>query len=268
MNTKKCVPSGCGLIKDVSEFNKNRARKDGHDALCRQCQNASIRAIRQRIKDGEHTARTNPKLQADGQARFDAHLAGLGSVRVGVYINTHTPVAVRCPSGHVTERYPKDIYSGYGCKVCNNTGGINLTKLGRSVEGALAPRWLYVIRFTAGLWKVGVGTDSRVHAHTLPCNGGGVVLYQTLTTKAAAYVTEQRVLKGDLSEFNLDSDHVPEHYEGRTEFLSIDPTAHIRTLEHRVPLAADPDAADWHADFANNIVADEVEKQRTNAQHS
>ena len=102
--------------------------------------------------------------------------------------------------------------------------------------------------------------------HTQECNGGGVVIYQILTTKAAAYVIEQRVLKDDLRKFNFDKAMIPEHYSGRTEFLCIDPTAYIKTLEHRVPLAADPDAADWHVDFANNIVADEVERKQHEAQ--
>ena len=265
MSTKQCLPSGCGLVKDVSEFNKSRTRKDGYNQTCRSCDNATSRARRQRIKSGKHTSRSHAEMLDDGRVRFDAHLAELGEERVGEWHGVATQTAVRCPYGHVTDRYPYNMFRS-GCKVCNQTGAINLRTLGRSVDDALAARWLYVIRFPAGQWKVGIGTDSRVHKHTQECNGGGVVIYQTLTTKAAAYVIEQRVLKDDLRKFNFDKAMIPEHYEGRTEFLCIDPTAYIKTLEHRVPLAADPDAADWHVDFANNIVADEVERKRHEAQ--
>jgi hypothetical protein len=203
----------------------------------------------------------------DSRVRFDAYLAEIGEERVGEWHGVMTKTAVRCSYGHVTERRPNHIITeGKGCSVCNQTGGINLRTLGRSVDNALAARWLYVIRFPAGRWKVGVGTDRRVNEHTQDSNGGGVVIYQTLTTKAAAYVIEQRVLKDDLRKFNFDKAMIPEHYSGRTEFLCIDPTAYIRTLEHRVPLAADPDAADWHVDFVNNIVADEVERKHREAQ--
>jgi hypothetical protein len=206
-------------------------------------------------------------MMEDSRVRFDAHLADIGEERVGEWNGVMTITAVRCSYGHVTDRCPNDILnSGSGCSVCNLTGGINLRTLGRSVENALAARWLYVIRFPTGRWKVGVGTDSRVNEHTQKSNGGGVVIYQTLTTKAAAYVIEQRVLKDDLRKFNFDKAMIPEHYFGRTEFLCINPTAYIKTLEHRVPLAADPDAADWHVDFVNNIVADEVERKQHEAQ--
>jgi len=199
--------------------------------------------------------------------QFDAHLAEIGEKRVGEWGGVMTKTAVRCSYGHVTDRLPNNILNfGTGCKVCNQTGCINLRTLGRSVDNALAARWLYVIRFPAGRWKVGVGTDDRVHEHTRDSSGGGVVIYQILTTKAAAYVIEQRVLKDDLRKFNFDKAEIPEHYSGRTEFLCIDPTAYVKTLEHRVPLAADPDAADWHVDFVNNIVADEVERKQREAQ--
>ena len=268
MSTKQCSPvSGCGLVKDLLEFNKHSRRKDGRQDICRACDNAACRARQQRIKDGEHIARSHAEVLEDSRIRFDAQLAELGEERVGDWHGTQTATAIRCPYGHVTERYPYDSFShGYGCKVCNQTGGINLRTLGRSVDGALAPRWLYVIRFPDGRWKVGLGTDSRVYKHTCESNGGGVVIYQTLTTKAAAYVIEQRVLKDDLRKFNFDKALIPEHYQGRTEFLCIDPTHYIKTLEHRVPLAADPDAADWHVDFVNNIVADEVERKQHEAQ--
>ena len=267
MSTKQCPPSGCGLVKDLSEFSKDRTRKDGHNAKCKPCQKAADRIRRQRIKGGEHTARSYAEILEESRIRFDAHLAELGEERVGEWHGAMTPTAVRCPYGHVTDRRPDNILNlGRGCKVCNQIGGINLRTLGRSVDDALAARWLYVIRFPDGRWKVGLGTDGRVYEHTCERNGGGVVIYQTLTTKAAAYVIEQRVLKDDLRKFNFDKAMIPEHYSGRTEFLCIDPTAYIKTLEHRVPLAADPDAADWHVDFVNNIVADEVERKQHEAQ--
>ena len=267
MSTKQCSPRHCGLVKDLSEFNKDRTAKDGHNNICRLCHRAAERLRTQRTKDGDHTVRSYAEIHADGRDRFDAHLAELGEKRVGDWHGIHTTTAVRCAYGHVTDRYPTAIFHhGSGCKVCNQIGGINLRTLGRSVDGALDARWLYVIRFPAGRWKVGLGTDRRVYEHTRERNGGGVVIYQTLTTKAAAYVIEQRVLKDDLYKFNFDKALIPEHYSGRTEFLCIDPTHYIKTLEHRVPLAADPDAADWHVDFVNNIVADEVERKQHEAQ--
>ena len=54
---KKCT--SCNKTKDISEFNKNITRKDGHDNICRDCRralyrNRTIRTKRTSIENNQH----------------------------------------------------------------------------------------------------------------------------------------------------------------------------------------------------------------------
>ena len=298
MSTKKCPPGGCGLVKDVSEFGKDRTRKDGYKVLCRQCQNASIRAIRQRIKDGEHTARTRAEKHAEGQARFDAHLAELGWVRVGVYINTQTHVAVRCNNGHITKRRPDNIYGGMGCRVCADAklpGIINETNIARSLfmgdpyapGGALTTTDFYLIVFTDDdgkiFFKVGIsgGKDSeRLKAHN---RAGRKTVRVWRTFKLNARLMEVAAL-AFFDEFQIAPNFADEYTRkcvGPNETLTIDPLDWIeRHLRNHLILLDGNDVPVRELDYDTDCVGhwellfehlqenDEVEKQQTNAQHS
>ena len=88
---------------------------------------------------------------------------------------------------------------------------------------------------------------------------GGIIVLQVLTTEASAYRLEQLMLtKFEL--YRCAKHVVPEGLEGRTEFVIINPRNCALRFEQLMPLAADPDAAERHVDFAMGIAADEHER--------
>ena len=250
MSTKQCAPSGCGLVKDLSEFNKHRRMKDGHNTICRPCQNAADRARHQRIKDGEHITRTYAEIHEDSRDRFDAHLAELGEKRVGEWHDMNTPTAVRCAYGHVTERTPHAILNhGSGCKVCaaaNHPGSINETTIARSLfrgdpcadGGALTATDFYLIVFTDDdgkiFFKVGIsgGKDSsRLKAHN---RGGRQTVRVWRTYKLNARLMEVAVL-GFFDEFQIAPNFADEYTRkcvGPNETLTVDPLGWIERYLH------------------------------------
>jgi len=250
MTTKRCIPSGCGLVKDLSEFNKDSTKKDGHQRLCRPCQKATNLALRQRIKSGEHTVRSLAEIHVDGMDQFDAHLAEIGEERVGEWNGVLTKTAVRCSYGHVTERRPANIVnSGYGCRVCahaNQTGCINETTIARSLfksdpcadGGALTATDFYLIVFTDDngkiFFKVGIsgGKDSaRLKAH----NGAGRRTVRVWRTyKLNARLMEAAVL-GFFDEFQIAPTFADEYTRrcvGPNETLTTDPLGWIERYLH------------------------------------
>ena len=250
MTTKRCPPSGCGLVKDLSEFSKDRTKKDGHNSRCRSCNVAIERLRRQRIKDGEHVPRTHAEILEDSRVRFDAHLAELGEERVGDWHGTHTPTAVRCAYGHVTERRPNDtLNSGYGCRVCADAklpGVINETTIARSLfrgdpcadGGALTATDFYLIVFTDDdgkiFFKVGIsgGKDSsRLKAHN---RGGRQTVRVWRTSKLNARLMEVAVL-GFFDEFQIAPNFADEYTRkcvGPNETLTVDPLGWIERYLH------------------------------------
>jgi len=60
METKKCTT--CKSDKELSEFNKNKTRKDGHNNICRSCSNnSSIRYYKNNIKKHNDYVRDRSK---------------------------------------------------------------------------------------------------------------------------------------------------------------------------------------------------------------
>jgi hypothetical protein len=188
-------------------------------------------------------------LQAAGEARFDAHLAERGSVRIGVYINTQEPVAVRCANGHITEQYPRHIYSGKGCRVCayaDHPGGINETNIARSLfmgdpyapHGALTTTDFYLIVFTDDdgkiFFKVGIsgGKDSdRLKRHN---RAGRQTVRVWRTYKLNARLMEAATL-AFFAEFQIAptfADEATRKCVGPNETLTIDPLDWIERHLH------------------------------------
>lgn len=57
---KKLCPE-CNRLLEMSEFHLRRRARDGHQRLCRECQNAAVTRTRDRMKAREY-ARTYAKL--------------------------------------------------------------------------------------------------------------------------------------------------------------------------------------------------------------
>ena len=74
-NSKTAVPDGyklckcCGQIKPLSEFQRNKRHKDGHDYKCKECVNARRKTLRAKRKAEKETA-TQPKVPFDYNRRI------------------------------------------------------------------------------------------------------------------------------------------------------------------------------------------------------
>lgn len=63
----------------------------------------------------------HPRLRSAvlAEERFRARIAELGATVAGEYLNTRTPVPLRCPQGHSCNPRPSSVLSGQGiCRVC------------------------------------------------------------------------------------------------------------------------------------------------------
>jgi len=69
MNTKKCYT--CGKTKELTEFNKNKVRKDGFNSICRECSKA--RSKQYYAENREHHKKVvlaNNKKKTERNRRF------------------------------------------------------------------------------------------------------------------------------------------------------------------------------------------------------
>lgn len=83
MKTKKCTGKhGCGKIKPISEFHKNKSRKDGHRVYCKTCVNKIYEINKVKIakhhqewyiKNKKKIAKINRKWRVKNKAKIAEH---------------------------------------------------------------------------------------------------------------------------------------------------------------------------------------------------
>jgi hypothetical protein len=129
------------------------------------------------------------------EARFQARLAELGVVQLGPYVNSLTPVTVRCAAGHEGNPAPCNVLAGRGA--CRTCAGKEWTVF-YVVTADAANRVKFGITSLDGRGRLGVhrGAGYRTLARLLTGLPGGVAPELEKDVKATLALAGFRPVKG------------------------------------------------------------------------